>query len=228
MKIKLAFLLILFPLLAWTQQKEKSIEVNVWDTIQLSAEIIEYTVFVTLAEEEDIYQEAKEQEFISFDELRNLVVEREIDFKQIQSSTYSLGYSRDFIGSEALVLEFESERDLQKFYTTIKKYSNVGANITNLSHSKIDYYENSLDKRLLTTANKRAENIAKLMDREVGEIFQIKSELNQGEVTTEWNLNFTLGWVAYPPASNYAALFSELQMPKILLARGFKVKYELK
>ncbi|MEN0051557.1 MAG: hypothetical protein AAF806_31120, partial [Bacteroidota bacterium] len=58
-------------------------------------------------------------------------------------------------------------------------------------------------------------------------IIQITSELNQGEITTDWDMQFTTGWVAYPAATNFSHLFSSQSMPKILIARGFTVRYEM-
>ncbi|MCB0633402.1 MAG: hypothetical protein KDD15_26885 [Lewinella sp.] len=189
-----------------TAQTEQTLEILVQDTLQLTAERIDYLVILqtsALADPYAIPLDDEEQQYtdpLSRETLISLArqyegIVRSSDIPQ----DFSIQFNFSNQGQELIFIQFLSVKNLEKFYREIEFYPNLSATTLNATRDITMEMEDRLLTKIIKKAEREAQNLAAAIGRKAGAILQV-AEISPG---TDDNIdthvsNNVGGWTAYP------------------------------
>lgn len=187
-------------------QPHQTLEILVQDTLQLTAERIDYLVILRTSdladpyavplEEEEQYQEALSKEALITTARQYEGIVKTTDIP----SDFSIQLNFSNQGQEVFLLQFSSVKNLEKFYREIEFYPNLSATTINATLDVTTEIEDRLLAKIIRKAEKEAQSLAKAIGRRSGDILHI-AEISPGtgdNIDSHLNTNAG-GWTAYLP-----------------------------
>ncbi len=222
----LLLILLLFPLCNFAQ---KTVEVIVEDTIQMTANKFNYMVYLVNPEEIHISATAMNSKANNLEAEQLITLIKSFNVSEtFQSDDYSI--VPDYSDKMTIkYLSFQNKKNLQAFHTALKEYENVYANLVNASSDQEEVYEDQLIDKLLLKAENKARLFAKKLGSELDQIVELSESDDYEKGSSDLNLGLELGWTAYYPAfGNLQNLSYSNSSGKIILSKKLVVKYRLK
>lgn len=156
------------------------IEIEVRDTIRIKPDTFEYHLNVNQSsimegsDSESYDPKATNEKLkVKLKELETFLTKKAYDFKPMYNSTYELN-NNSYFSKNGYVVTFASSKGLQKLMNDLKALDYVKGSLGEFHYTNQEKAEESLFKKLLEKARKKAMTIAKLSDLSLGKIIEFR------------------------------------------------------
>lgn len=207
-------------------QSEKYLELTVKDTIQRQAIDIIYSIRFFDPVAYAGFNGGKDFNLLEQKEL-DLIL-NELDIAKIEK--YPRDYSIDITTGEkdqGPLVKLPNVVRLEQLYDRLKDYDNVYGDIQEYKLEAMNPLELRLLERIISLGQKKAQQIAKMTDKQLGELLIFIAspiEVSPGSSGT----SLSNSWTFYPPLSALPQQYVQSMEPSVVLTKEVKMRFAWK